>query len=315
MACAAERVRHADDVERPRGRGRRDLPRPDPDRHHATTATTPGRGSGRPPSTSPRCSPRSGSTPSSSSPRPAAPASSRGSRASDPLAPALAACTATSTSSRATPTTGRSTRSPARSRDGCVWGRGAVDMKDMDAMMLAVVRRLRPRAGASPRATSSLVLPRRRGGRRHATAPRWLVDNHRELFEGGTEAIGEVGGFSSTVGGRRLYLIEAAEKGMAWMRLRRTAAPATARWSTTTTRSPGSPRPSRGSARTSGRCGSPRPCGRFLDGVGRAPGIELDPDDPERRSSTSSARRPASSARPCATPPTRRCSTAGYKTT
>jgi acetylornithine deacetylase/succinyl-diaminopimelate desuccinylase-like protein len=45
------------------------------------------------------------------------------------------------------------------------------------------------------------------------------VDNHPELFEGVTEAIGEVGGFSATIGGRRLYLIQTAEKGIAWMRL------------------------------------------------------------------------------------------------
>jgi acetylornithine deacetylase/succinyl-diaminopimelate desuccinylase-like protein len=48
---------------------------------------------------------------------------------------------------------------------------------------------------------------------------RWLVDNHPELFERVTEAIGEVGGFSATIGGRRLYLVQAAEKGMAWLRV------------------------------------------------------------------------------------------------
>ena len=52
----------------------------------------------------------------------------------------------------------------------------------------------------------------------------WLVDNRPDLFEGVTEAIGEVGGFSLTVprrdgGERRLYLIETAEKGLSWMRL------------------------------------------------------------------------------------------------
>ena len=47
------------------------------------------------------------------------------------------------------PPTGSGTRSPARSHDGCVWGRGAVDMKDMDAMMLAVVRQ-RLREGRRP---------------------------------------------------------------------------------------------------------------------------------------------------------------------
>jgi acetylornithine deacetylase/succinyl-diaminopimelate desuccinylase-like protein len=47
----------------------------------------------------------------------------------------------------------------------------------------------------------------------------YLIDNHREMLEDCTEAIGEVGGFSATVRGRRMYLIQAAEKGMAWMRL------------------------------------------------------------------------------------------------
>jgi acetylornithine deacetylase/succinyl-diaminopimelate desuccinylase-like protein len=101
--------------------------------------------------------------------------------------------------------------------DGCVWGRGAVDMKDMDAMMLAVVRQ-RLREGRRPRrdVVLAFVADEEAGG---TWGARWLVDNHPELFEGVTEAIGEVGGFSVTIGDRRLYLIQAAEKGMAWMRL------------------------------------------------------------------------------------------------
>ncbi len=100
---------------------------------------------------------------------------------------------------------------------GCVWGRGAVDMKDMDAMMVAVVRQ-RLREGRRPPRDVVLAFPadEEAGG---AWGARWLVDRHPELFEGVTEAIGEVGGFSATIGGRRLYLIQAAEKGMAWMRL------------------------------------------------------------------------------------------------
>jgi acetylornithine deacetylase/succinyl-diaminopimelate desuccinylase-like protein len=46
-----------------------------------------------------------------------------------------------------------------------------------------------------------------------------IVEDHPEELEGCTEAVGEVGGFSTTVRGRRTYLIEAAEKGMAWMKL------------------------------------------------------------------------------------------------
>jgi acetylornithine deacetylase/succinyl-diaminopimelate desuccinylase-like protein len=46
-----------------------------------------------------------------------------------------------------------------------------------------------------------------------------IVRQRPDLLEGCTEGVGEVGGFSATVRGRRVYLIEAAEKGMAWMRL------------------------------------------------------------------------------------------------
>jgi acetylornithine deacetylase/succinyl-diaminopimelate desuccinylase-like protein len=102
-------------------------------------------------------------------------------------------------------------------RDGCIWGRGAVDMKDMDAMMLAVVRQ-RLREGRRPPRDVVLVFPAdEEAGGTHGA--RWLVDNHPELFDGVTEAIGEVGGFSATIGGCRIYPIQTAEKGMAWMRL------------------------------------------------------------------------------------------------
>ncbi|GLW66040.1 peptidase M20 [Actinomadura rubrobrunea] len=102
--------------------------------------------------------------------------------------------------------------------DGCVWGRGAVDMKDMDAMILAVVRQ-RLREGRRPKRDLVLAFTadEEAGG---VWGAQWLVKEHPELFEGCTEAIGEVGGFSLTVpGDRRMYLIEAAEKGIAWMRL------------------------------------------------------------------------------------------------
>ena len=101
--------------------------------------------------------------------------------------------------------------------DGCVWGRGAVDMKDMDAMILAVVRQ-RLREGRRPPRDVVLAFTadEEAGG---SWGARWLVDNHPGLFEGVTEAIGEVGGFSETIGGQRFYLLQTAEKGMAWLRL------------------------------------------------------------------------------------------------
>ena len=103
--------------------------------------------------------------------------------------------------------------------DGCVWGRGAVDMKDFDAMVLSVVR-ARRRAGVKPRRPVRLVFTADEeagsiyGGH-------WLVSNHPDTIADCTEGIGEVGGFSITVkDDLRLYLVQTAEKGMAWMRLR-----------------------------------------------------------------------------------------------
>jgi len=102
-------------------------------------------------------------------------------------------------------------------RDGFVWGRGAVDMKDFDAMLLSVVR-ARTRAGQAPdrEIVICLTADEEAGGHKGAEV---LVNDYRDEFADCTEAIGEVGGFSATVRGRRVYLIEAAEKGMAWMKL------------------------------------------------------------------------------------------------
>jgi acetylornithine deacetylase/succinyl-diaminopimelate desuccinylase-like protein len=102
--------------------------------------------------------------------------------------------------------------------DGCLWGRGAVDMKDMDAMTLAVVRERMRHGRKPPRdVVLAFVADEEAGG---VFGAQWLCDNHPELFEGCTEAISEVGGFSLSVNDDlRLYLIETAQKGMAWIRL------------------------------------------------------------------------------------------------
>ena len=106
----------------------------------------------------------------------------------------------------------------AEEMDGYVWGRGAVDMKDFDAAILSVVR-ARARAGATPKRPITLAFTAdEEAGSIHGAHP--LVDQRAEWFEGCTEAVGEVGGFSTTVAGRRLYLVETAEKGLAWLRLR-----------------------------------------------------------------------------------------------
>jgi acetylornithine deacetylase/succinyl-diaminopimelate desuccinylase-like protein len=102
-------------------------------------------------------------------------------------------------------------------RDGLVWGRGAVDMKDMDAIMLAVTRQ-RLREGRKPARDVVLAFTadEEAGGNWGA---KYLVEQHRDLFEGVTEAVGEVGGFSICVGDQRMYVVQTAEKGIAWLRL------------------------------------------------------------------------------------------------
>ncbi|HMI34168.1 MAG TPA: M20/M25/M40 family metallo-hydrolase [Propionibacteriaceae bacterium] len=101
---------------------------------------------------------------------------------------------------------------------GHIWGRGAVDMKDFDAMVLSVVR-ARARAGAPPRRPIRLIFTadEEAGG---GLGSKWLIEKHREVVEDCHEAIGEVGGFSLTVrDDLRLYLIQTAEKGLAWLDL------------------------------------------------------------------------------------------------
>jgi acetylornithine deacetylase/succinyl-diaminopimelate desuccinylase-like protein len=154
-------------------------------------------------------------------------------------------------------------------------------MKDFDAMLLATVRSMR-REGRTP--SRDLVLAfladEEAGGE---YGGHWLVDNHRDLFEGVTEAIGEVGGFSYTVSENlRLYLIETAEKGLTWLRMHAAG------------------RPGHGSmihddnavtvlAEAVARVGRHKfpvvvtdTVRAFLGEISDALGIELDPDDPEQ---------------------------------
>ncbi|CAM01600.1 acetylornithine deacetylase/succinyl-diaminopimelate desuccinylase-like protein [Saccharopolyspora erythraea NRRL 2338] len=104
-------------------------------------------------------------------------------------------------------------------QDGYVWGRGAVDMKDMLAMSLAVARRLKRDGITPPRDIVFAFLADEEAGSFHGA--QWLADHRPELFEGCTEAISEVGGFSVTLkDGVRTYLVQTAEKGIRWLKLR-----------------------------------------------------------------------------------------------
>ena len=162
--------------------------------------------------------------------------------------------------------------------DGALWGRGAVDMLDMDAMTLAVVRD-RMRTGRRPPrdVVLAFVADEEAGG---VFGAQWLVEHQPALFEGCTEAISEVGGFSLSVNDDlRLYLIETAQKGMAWMRL-------------TATGTAGHGSMVNSDNAVTSLCEAVARLGAyefpihvtktvraFLDEVGDAFGLELDPDD------------------------------------
>jgi acetylornithine deacetylase/succinyl-diaminopimelate desuccinylase-like protein len=165
-------------------------------------------------------------------------------------------------------------------RDGYLWGRGAIDMKDFDAMVLAVVRHWQRTGVRPPRDIVLAYTADEEAGSDYGA--HFLVERHPDLFDGCTEAIGEVGGFSYTVDdATRLYLIETAEKGIDWLRLHAKG------------------RPGHGSfvhddnavtalAEAVARIGRHRfpltvtPTVRaFLEEISEVLDIELDPDDPE----------------------------------
>ncbi|MBU2664421.1 M20/M25/M40 family metallo-hydrolase [Actinoplanes bogorensis] len=109
-------------------------------------------------------------------------------------------------------------------KDGYLWGRGAIDMKDFDAMMLAVVRDWSRTGYVPPRDIVLAYTADEEAGMEYGS--QWLVHNHRDLFEGCTEAIGEVGGYSYTVNDDlRLYLVQTAEKGLDWLRIHASGRP------------------------------------------------------------------------------------------
>jgi acetylornithine deacetylase/succinyl-diaminopimelate desuccinylase-like protein len=103
-------------------------------------------------------------------------------------------------------------------RDGMLWGRGAVDMKDMDAMILTSVAEIL-RAGEQPERDLVLVFfaDEENGG---VEGSQLVVADRPQWFAGATEAVSEVGGYSIAVGDRRAYLLQVGEKALIWIRLR-----------------------------------------------------------------------------------------------
>lgn len=107
-------------------------------------------------------------------------------------------------------------------RDGCLWGRGAVDMKDFCAMVLSVVHSL-ARTGRRPRRDLVLAFVADEEDQ-GVYGAHWLTGKHRDLFDGCAAAISESGGYTyhaTAADGRpvRLYPVGTAERGTAHLRL------------------------------------------------------------------------------------------------
>jgi acetylornithine deacetylase/succinyl-diaminopimelate desuccinylase-like protein len=94
--------------------------------------------------------------------------------------------------------------------DGFVWGRGALDMKGGAAMMVAALLRARANGLTPPGDVIFAAMSDEEAGSGYGA--RFLVEKHPELFEGVRYALGEFGGATQHVAGRRLYPIQVAEK-------------------------------------------------------------------------------------------------------
>ena len=98
-----------------------------------------------------------------------------------------------------------------------LWGRGAVDMKNMDAMIIGALTDI---LGAGKTPGRDLVIAffsdEENGG---VFGSHYVVDNRPELFAGATEAISEVGGYSVDLNGTRAYLLQTGEKALIWIKL------------------------------------------------------------------------------------------------
>jgi acetylornithine deacetylase/succinyl-diaminopimelate desuccinylase-like protein len=100
--------------------------------------------------------------------------------------------------------------------DSWVWGRGALDMKGGVAMLVAAFLRAKSEGARLPRDVVLIVLSDEEGG--GDAGARFLVEQHAELFTGMRFGLGEFGGFSLALAGRRFYPIQVAEKQICWLR-------------------------------------------------------------------------------------------------
>lgn len=100
--------------------------------------------------------------------------------------------------------------------DGCLWGRGTLDMKGAVAMMMAALMRAKAENLRPPGDVVLAVVSDEEAGGEYGA--RYLVENHADLFEGVRYAIGEAGGFTFHMSGAKLYPIMVAEKQICWMK-------------------------------------------------------------------------------------------------
>jgi len=103
-----------------------------------------------------------------------------------------------------------------------LWGRGAIDMKNMAAMCTAIMRRLAATNARLDRDVIFAAVADEEAG--CDLGSRFLVEQHRELVEA-EYAIGESGGFSLHLGDTTFYPVQVAEKGFCWVRARITGEP------------------------------------------------------------------------------------------
>jgi acetylornithine deacetylase/succinyl-diaminopimelate desuccinylase-like protein len=102
-------------------------------------------------------------------------------------------------------------------RDGWVYGRGALDMKNMAALSVAVLRQLKRQGIRLARDLIFCGSADEEAGSEHGAL--WLVDRHPEAVRADF-GLGEVGGFSLHVDGRVFHPVMVAQKGVCWFRMR-----------------------------------------------------------------------------------------------
>ncbi|MCC6624276.1 MAG: M20/M25/M40 family metallo-hydrolase [Deltaproteobacteria bacterium] len=106
--------------------------------------------------------------------------------------------------------------------DGYLWGRGAIDMKQMAVMSTLVAMRLAEDKVPLARDVIFAGVADEEAG--CDLGSKWLVDHHPELVRA-EYALGEAGGFTVHLNGQQLYPIGIAEKGVVWMKLRVSGSP------------------------------------------------------------------------------------------